>query len=110
MKQALTMADYMLARIEVNRNILDDPRYTYLFSVERVNALVLDGVPFRDAYRQVGAQIEAGEFTPDKTVNHSHLGSIGNLATAQIADLMNDTLAQFGFEKVERAEAELSAD
>ncbi len=109
-RQVLEMADTMLAHIEVRGDILDDPRYAYLFSVESVNALVLKGVPFRDAYRTVGAQIEAGEFRPEKQVHHTHIGSIGNLATAQIAALMNDTLAQFGFEKVERAEAELSGE
>ena len=108
-KQVLAMADYMLAHIEVNPRILDDPRYDYLFSVESVNALVLQGTPFRDAYKTVGAQIESGDYKPEKQVRHTHLGSIGNLATKQIAELMNKTLAQFGFEKVERAEAELSA-
>ena len=109
-KQVLEMADMMLAYVEVNTNILDDPRYTYLFSVESVNALVLKGVPFRDAYRTVGAQIEAREFRPEKQVHHTHLGSIGNLATSRIAALMDDTLAGFGFEKVEKAEAELGRE
>jgi argininosuccinate lyase len=106
-EQVLAMADHMLAHISVNEAILDDPKYAYLFSVESVNALVLEGVPFRDAYRTVGAQIESGNFNPDKKLNHTHLGSIGNLATAQIAALMNETLKQFDFEKVGRAEAEL---
>jgi argininosuccinate lyase len=107
-KEVLAMADYMLAHIGVNEAILDDPKYAYLFSVESVNALVLEGVPFRDAYRAVGAEIESGNYSPEKKVNHTHLGSIGNLATEQIAALMNATLAQFDFEKVERAEAELT--
>ncbi len=107
MKEVLAMADMMLSHVEVNRNILDDPKYSYLFSVESVNALVLEGVPFRDAYRRVGAQIEAGEYKPDKEVNHSHLGSIDNPATGQIAALMDDVIAQFDFGKVEKAEAEL---
>ncbi len=106
-REVLAMADYMLAHIEVNPAILDDPRYDYLFSVESVNALVLGGTPFRDAYREVGARIESGTFRPEKQVLHTHLGSIGNLATSQIAALMDGTLAQFDFEKVERAEAEL---
>ncbi|MDR1671385.1 MAG: argininosuccinate lyase [Alistipes sp.] len=109
-KQVLEMADYMLAHVEVRGDILNDPRYTYLFSVESVNALVLKGVPFRDAYRTVGAQIESGNFAPEKQIHHTHIGSIGNLATARITELMNETLAQFGFEKVERAEAELGAE
>ena len=110
MRQVLEMADAMLAHIEVRTDILDDPRYAYLFSVESVNSLVLGGVPFRDAYRTVGLQIEAGEFCPERQVHHTHIGSIGNLATAQIAELMDATIAQFGFEKVERAEAELAAE
>jgi argininosuccinate lyase len=102
------MADYMLAHIEVNHDILNDPRYDYLFSVEAVNALVLQGVPFRDAYRTVGAQIESGNFKPERRVRHTHTGSMGNLATAQIAALMDATLAAFDFERIEKAEAELS--
>ncbi len=109
-RQVLEMAEVMLAHIEVRGDILEDPRYAYLFSVESVNALVLKGIPFRDAYRTVGAQIESGEFRPDMQIRHTHIGSIGNLATAQIAVLMDATLAQFGFEKVERAEAELSGE
>jgi argininosuccinate lyase len=108
-KETLAMADYMLAHVSVNRNILDDPKYAYLFSVESVNTLVLDGVPFRDAYKTVGLQIEAGEYAPEKKVRHTHLGSIGNLATEQIAALMDNVLAQFDFERVEKAEAELNA-
>jgi argininosuccinate lyase len=108
MKQVLAMTEKMLAHIEVRGDILDDPRYAYLFSVDSVNALVLKGVPFRDAYRTVGAEIESGRFKPEKQLRHTHLGSIGNLATAQIAALMDETLAMFDFGKVERAEAELS--
>ncbi len=107
-EDVLTMADYMLAHVSVNTNILDDPKYAYLFSVESVNALVLQGVPFRDAYRQVGVQIEAGEFKPAYQVHHTHLGSIGNLATKQISTLMDNILSQFEFDKVEKAEKQLS--
>jgi argininosuccinate lyase len=107
MRQVLAMADMMLAHITVRDDILDDPRYAYLFSVESVNSLVLSGVPFRDAYRTVGEQIERGHFAPEKQIRHTHIGSIGNLATVQIAALMSQTLAQFGFERVESAEAEL---
>jgi argininosuccinate lyase len=108
MKQVLAMADTMLAHVEVRADILDDPRYTCLFSVERVNELVLKGVPFRDAYRTVADEIESGRFEPPTQLRHTHIGSIGNLATAQIAALMDETLAGFDFEKVERAEAALS--
>ena len=76
--------------------------------MESVNALVLKSVPFRDAYKTVGAQIESGNFRPDRRGSHTHIGSIGNLATKQIAALMEGTLAQFGFEKVEKAETDLS--
>jgi argininosuccinate lyase len=110
MKQVLAMADYMLAHIEVNAAILDDERYSYLFSVESVNALVLQGVPFRDAYRTVGAQIESGNFRPEKQIRHTHIGSIGNLAGDRIAALMDEVLKQFDFERVGRAEAELSGN
>jgi argininosuccinate lyase len=102
------MADYMLAHISVNRNILDDPRYAYLFSVESVNRLVLEGTPFRDAYKAVGMQIEAGEYHPEKAVHHTHEGSIGNLCNKQIAGLMADVLAEFDFDRVRQAERELS--
>jgi argininosuccinate lyase len=108
MKQVLEMADYMLAHVEVNEAILDDQKYNYLFSVESVNALVLKGLPFRDAYRTVGGEIESGRFSPERKVCHTHLGSIGNLATGQIAGLMKEVLNQFNFSKVERAEVELS--
>ncbi len=106
-RQCLEMADFMLAHVEVNTRILDDPKYVYLFSVERVNSLVLEGVPFRDAYRRVGGEIEAGRFEPQKTVRHTHLGSIGNLANDRIAALMDNLLAQFAFDKVEAAETDL---
>ncbi len=106
-REVMAMVDYMLAHVEVREDILDDPRYAYLFSVESVNALVLDGVPFRDAYCRIGQQIESGNFAPEKQIRHTHTGSIGNLANDRIAALMDETLAQFDFGKVERAEAEL---
>jgi argininosuccinate lyase len=109
MKQILEMVEKMLAHVEVREDILDDPRYAYLFSVESVNTLVLKGMPFREAYRTVGAEIEEGRFQPEKQVHHTHIGSIGNLATARIAELMEQTLAGFDFQKVERAENELSS-
>jgi argininosuccinate lyase len=109
-REVLAMADFMLAHVAVRGDILDDPRYAYLFSVERVNTLVLQGMPFRDAYRTVGAEIAGGNFRPAKEIHHTHIGSIGNLATAQIAALMDDTLSRFGFERVERAEASLAGE
>ena len=102
-KHCLHMAGFMLQHIEVKNDILTDPKYTYLFSVEVVNQLVLDGTPFRDAYKQIGLAIEQGNFNPAKTVNHTHEGSIGNLCNAQIKDNMNQILANFNFDKVAQA-------
>lgn len=99
----LQMATFMLENINVNNDILSDPKYAYLFSVEEVNRMVLDGVPFRDAYKQVGLAIEKGDFKPDKKVNHSHEGSIGNLNNAEITAGMQKVLRGFDFEKVETA-------
>ena len=76
----------MLQHIEVKTDILNDPKYAYLFSVEEVNRLVLNGTPFRDAYKQVGLAIEKGDFNPDKQINHTHEGSIGNLNNSQITE------------------------
>jgi argininosuccinate lyase len=99
----LHMATFMLQNISVNKNILDDPKYAYLFSVEEVNKAVLNGTPFRDAYKQIGLDIEQGNFNPEKAVNHTHEGSIGNLHNAQISAAMDKVLGSFGFEKVESA-------
>ncbi|MCQ6958931.1 argininosuccinate lyase [Mucilaginibacter aquariorum] len=99
----LQMATFMLQNIAVNENILDDPKYTYLFSVEEVNRSVLNGTPFRDAYKQIGLDIEQGNFNPDKTVNHTHEGSIGNLQNQQIAEAMDKVIGSFDFKKVEDA-------
>ena len=99
----LQMATFMLQNISVNKNILDDPKYTYLFSVEEVNKSVLNGTPFRDAYKQIGLDIEAGNFNPEKTVNHTHEGSIGNLQNQQITEAMDKVISNFDFKKVEDA-------
>ncbi len=103
----LHMAAYTLSRVTVNEHILDDPRYLPIFSVERVNELVLQGVPFRDAYKQVGLEFERGEFTHGKEVHHTHEGSIGRLCNAEIQALMTDVLSGFHFERVEQAEQAL---
>ena len=83
-RRTLRMADFMLARVKVNPNILDDKRYDYLFTVEDVNRMVLDGVPFREAYRTVGMSVQSGVYRPTREVHHTHEGSIGNLCTAEI--------------------------
>jgi argininosuccinate lyase len=103
LKNCLHMATFMLQHIEVKTDILNDPKYAYLFSVEEVNRLVLNGTPFRDAYKQVGLAIEQGDFNPDKKVNHTHEGSIGNLGNEQIKASMDNLLGNFSFEKVENA-------
>ena len=103
----LHMATYIVERIRVNEHILDDPRYDAMFSVEEVNRLAAEGMPFRDAYKQVGLAIEAGNFRPDKEIHHTHAGSIGNLCNAEVARLMDATWARFDFQRVEEAERRL---
>ena len=103
----LRMAAYIISRIEVNEHILDNPIYDPMFSVEEVNRLAASGVPFRDAYKRVGLEIEAGTFVPDKTVRHTHEGSIGNLQNDRIRELMDATLSDFHFERVTEAEERL---
>ena len=86
--RTLQMADFMLANLLVNDQILEDAKYDYLFTVEDVNRLALQGVPFREAYREVGMQVQRGEYRPTRSVNHTHEGSIGNLCTAEIRQKM----------------------
>jgi argininosuccinate lyase len=92
--QLLQMAHFMLQHISVNKDILSDPRYDYLFTVEEVNRRVLQGVPFREAYQQVGHEVENGTYKAKKEVHHTHAGSIGNLCTAQIREKMIKAAAQ----------------
>ena len=103
LKDCLRMVTLMLEHITVNEHILDDTRYDLMFSVEEVNRLAANGMPFRDAYKKVGLDIEAGKFTPTKTVAHTHEGSIGNLCNDRICALMDDVVKSFNFEKVEKA-------
>ena len=95
--QCLDMCDFMLEHIIVKQNILDDERYNYLFTVEDVNRLTLSGVPFREAYKEVGMAVQRGEYTPTRSVEHSHEGSIGNLCNDKIAEKMNKVLEKFAF-------------
>ena len=95
--QCLEMCDFMLQNIIVKQNILDDERYNYLFTVEDVNRLTLSGVPFREAYKQVGMAVQRGEYTPTRSVEHTHEGSIGNLCNDKIAEKMDKVLVKFGF-------------
>jgi argininosuccinate lyase len=103
----LQMAASMLAQIIVNEHIIEDDRYRYLFSVETVNRLTLSGVPFRDAYRQVSQQIEQGTFKPEKSIHHTHEGSIGNLCNDKITALKEQISQSFHFERAQEAEANL---
>lgn len=110
LKDCLQMTAYIINKMEVNEHILDNEMYDLIFSVEEVNRLAADGMPFRDAYKQVGLEIEAGTFHADKHIRHTHEGSIGNLCNDRIQALMEQTLAGFHFERVEQAESKLLKD
>jgi argininosuccinate lyase len=99
----LVMGAMVLQNIEVNKSILDDKLYDYLFTVEEVNKLVLKGIPFREAYRQVARSVEKGEFVPDKKVAHSHDGSIGNLCLDKISIKKQTTIEKFCFDEIQTA-------
>ena len=107
LRNCLEMASLMIQNMEVKKYILDDPKYQYLFSVEEVNKLVLSGMPFRDAYKQVGANIESGKFTYTTHINYTHEGSIGNLCTSQIAESMEKLVAAMEIVKVAQQIKEL---
>ena len=109
LNDCLRMAAYIINKMEVNEHILDSPMYDPMFSVEEVNNLAAAGMPFRDAYKKVGLEIEAGEFVADKNIHHTHEGSVGNLCNDKIQALMNDTQKGFSFEKVKGAEKRLLA-
>ena len=95
--------------MKIKENLLSNEQYKYLFSVEEVNKLVLQGTPFRDAYKKVGLEIEAGKFEYSTTVNHTHEGSIGNLCTEQIKDAMRAAIDAFEFGKYHKAIEDLTA-
>ena len=107
LKDCLRMAAYIINKMEVNEHILDDPRYDLMFSVEEVNRLAAEGMPFRDAYKKVGLDLEAGRFKPCKDIHHTHEGSIGNLCNDEINALMGNIIDGFTFDKVEEAEKKL---
>ncbi|MFT6881250.1 MAG: argininosuccinate lyase [Marinoscillum sp.] len=100
LKSCLDMASFSLAQMKVKPDVINDTRYDYLFTVERVNELVLQGVPFRDAYKQVGTEVENGTYVPNRAIKHTHLGSIGNLANDQIATKIKRELDKFPFDHV----------
>lgn len=107
LKECLRMTAYIISRIQVNEHITEDSRYDNMFSVEEVNRRVVNGTPFRDAYKQVGLEIEAGRFVPDKNLHHTHEGSIGNLCNRQIEELMAEIWNGFNFNRMEQAEQRL---
>lgn len=107
LKDCLRMVTHMMREVKVNKHILDDDKYSLLFSVEEVNRRVLAGMPFRDAYKQVGLDIEAGKFIPSKSVNHTHEGSIGNLCNESITAMMRSVIGSFSFERMNEAEKKL---
>lgn len=107
LKDCLRMAAYIISKIEVNEHILDNPMYDPMFSVEEVNRLAAAGMPFRDAYKKVGLDIEAGRFVPDKNIHHTHEGSIGNLQNDAICRLMQQTMDEIDFNKAAKAEQDL---
>ncbi len=107
LKDCLKMAAYIINKMKVNEHILDNDIYNPMFSVEEVNRLAREGMPFRDAYKKVGLDIEAGKFTPNKDIHHTHEGSIGNLCNDRIQQLMDDVMAGFRFEKMDKAIEEL---
>ena len=107
LKDCLQMTTYIINKIKVNEEILNDDKYLYIFSVEEVNRLAREGMPFRDAYKKVGLDIEAGKFTHNKQVNHTHEGSIGNLCNEQITSLMQQVVKGFNFSNMIAAEKAL---
>ncbi|MBR2203553.1 MAG: argininosuccinate lyase [Prevotella sp.] len=107
LKDCLRMCAYIINKVEVKRDILDNPMYDAIFSVEEVNRLAAAGMPFRDAYKKVGLDIEAGNFTPNKEIHHTHEGSIGNLCNDRITALMDQILKDFHFERALEAEEKL---
>ena len=107
LKDCLQMTTYIMNEIKVNEHILDDDKYLFIFSVEEVNRLAREGMPFRDAYKKVGLDIEAGNFSHNKKVHHTHEGSIGNLCNDEISALMQNVVEGFNFYSMEQAEKTL---
>jgi len=107
LKDCIEMTGLMLSSIEIKKEILSDEKYKYLFSVEEVNKLVNSGMPFRDAYKKVGIDIEAGNFKYDTSIAHTHEGSIGNLCNEEIKGMMKRLLTSFSFKEVAAAISKL---
>lgn len=109
LNHCIEMATLMIENMEVKKALLNDPKYQFLFSVEEVNKLVNNGMPFRDAYKKIGLDIEAGQFSYSTEIKHQHEGSIGNLCNPQIADQMNLVIKGFGIDQVEQRIQDLLA-
>jgi argininosuccinate lyase len=107
LKSCMKIAAFALSGMEIRKDILDDERYRYVYSVEDVNRLVMQGTPFRDAYRQVGLQIQGGNYTPDKEIRHTHQGSLGNLCLSGICAKMDSVIAQFDFDSTNQTISKL---
>ena len=107
LKDCLVMVTHMMDKLEVNDHILDEEKYKLLFTVEEVNKLVLSGIPFRDAYKKVGLDVENGQFSYEDPVHHTHEGSLGNLCNKQIAELKANIFSEFNFDKAREAEKQL---
>lgn len=103
----MAMVTRMMSEVIVNADILNDDRYLYIFSVEEVNKLVLNGMPFRDAYKKVGLDIESGKFAHSKQITHTHEGSIGNLCNDRIELMKQQIIDQFNFQTIQSAENKL---
>ncbi len=103
LQDSIEIATFAIENITINKNVITDEKYKLAFTVDEVNRLVLQGVPFRDAYKEVGMKVERGEFEPDYNVNHTHEGSIGNLCNSEIAQKMEGLIESFKFEKVHKA-------
>lgn len=101
--ETLSVATFMIKNLKIKENLLDDSKFDLLFSVENVNKKVIEGMPFRDAYRAIGGEIEAGTYQPIKTLNHTLEGSIGNLCNPEIKTMMDNVIQSFNFEKVHQA-------
>ena len=110
LKDCLQMAAYIINKIEVNEHILVNPMYDPMFSVEEVNRLAANGMPFRDAYKKVGLDIEAGNFKASHDIHHTHEGSIGNLCNDKIEALMRETIEGFNFQRMTAAERALISE
>jgi argininosuccinate lyase len=103
LNDCLQMAHLMLSNVQIKKELLQDEKYKFLFSVEEVNKLVLQGVPFREAYKKIGMDIEQNNFSYSTKINHTHEGSIGNLCNKEIVQMMNEVISQFNFNKVHNA-------